>query len=203
MSMDSMSWFPPIPFHTLSTALSHLIPPRPFVKFSHTALLATAGNLLLACSLLCIVISTSSRLLFDSSGYITRSSLHTVLLVVFQHPSTFFSCCHPYRFQLFYGLGSLPILLLHKYSCGTTRFIRTHILILVSRCESGRIASILPTCALPFTITFAVCASESSLLRSPRQGMYIGLRSVIHPTSTRMFGQHIARKVKKCGPSEE
>ena len=31
---------------------------------------------------------------------------------------------------------------------------------LVSRYESGRIASFLPTCDLPFPITFAVCVSQ-------------------------------------------
>ena len=35
------SWFPPISFRTFSTTLSHLIPARPFVTFSHTALSTT------------------------------------------------------------------------------------------------------------------------------------------------------------------
>ena len=45
-------------------------------------------------------------------------------------------------------------------SFGTITFSRLHLLILVSRCESIRIASILPTCALPCPITFATCASH-------------------------------------------
>ena len=36
-SMNSVSCFPPTSFHTFSTTLSHLIPARPFVTFSHTA----------------------------------------------------------------------------------------------------------------------------------------------------------------------
>lgn len=35
-------WSPPIFIHTFSTTLSHLVPARPFVTFSHTALLATS-----------------------------------------------------------------------------------------------------------------------------------------------------------------
>ena len=38
-------WFPSVPFHTFSTALSHLTPARPFVTFSRTALTAMVGNL--------------------------------------------------------------------------------------------------------------------------------------------------------------
>ena len=47
-SADSIScWFAPISFHTFSTTLSHLIPARPFVTFSHTAPSAMAGSPLL------------------------------------------------------------------------------------------------------------------------------------------------------------
>ena len=51
----------------------------------------------------------------------------------------------------------------------------------------SRIASMLPTCALPFPVPFAMCAPKSNILRSLRQGTYIGLRSVIHllPSSMR------------------
>ena len=45
-SMDSISsWFPPISFHTFSTTLSHPIPARPSVTFSHTARPPMAGSL--------------------------------------------------------------------------------------------------------------------------------------------------------------
>ena len=45
-SMDSTSsWFPAIPFHTLSNTLSYPISARHFVTLSQTALLAMAGNL--------------------------------------------------------------------------------------------------------------------------------------------------------------
>ena len=45
-SIDSVfSWSPPNSVHILSTTLSHLIPARPFVVFSHTAISTMAGNL--------------------------------------------------------------------------------------------------------------------------------------------------------------
>ena len=71
-----------------------------------------------------------------------------------------FSCCHLHCFQLFYEL-SLPSHTPPTYSnFGAVTLIRIHILILVSRCGSVRIASILPNCGLPFPITFAMCASQ-------------------------------------------
>ena len=45
-------------------------------------------------------------------------------------------------------------------SFGTIALIRMHLLIVVSRCESVRIASIFPTCYLSFPINCAVCASQ-------------------------------------------
>ena len=38
------SLFPPVPFHTFSTTLSHLIPARHLVTFPHTAVSTMAGN---------------------------------------------------------------------------------------------------------------------------------------------------------------
>ena len=61
-SMGSISSrFLPISFHSQTTTSSHLIPAHSFVTFSHTVLSAIAGNLFLACSLLYVGISTSSR----------------------------------------------------------------------------------------------------------------------------------------------
>ena len=63
-------------------------------------------------------------------------------------------------------------------------FIRVHLLILVSRCEFVRIASISPTCGLSFPTTFAIiiCVSQEQYFNIPtRQGIaYTGLRSAIY-----------------------
>ena len=58
------SWLPPISFGALSTTLSHLIPARPFVTFSRTAILAIARKLFFGFLLTVrtpIAISTFSR----------------------------------------------------------------------------------------------------------------------------------------------
>ena len=57
------------------------------------------------------------------------------------------------------------------YSCfGTTALITIHLFILVSRCESVSIASILPACAFPFPTAFAMYASQeqSCEISAPR-----------------------------------
>ena len=91
----------------------------------------------------------SFRLSRDStcfvSGCIPSSALSTVLLVVCEHPSAFLvavicavsSCFTDFVFHSHTSLA--------YSSLGTITFIRIHILI-VSKCESVRIASILPTC---------------------------------------------------------
>ena len=67
----------------------------------------------------------------------------------------FLCCCHWwYCFQLFHQLR-VP---LPYSSFGTITFLRIHLLILVSGCDSLRITSILPICALPFSITLFMCA---------------------------------------------
>ena len=65
---------------------------------------------------------------------------------------------------------SLPMLLLHILALVLSTFIRIHLLILLPMCESVRIASILPTCALPFPIIFAMCVSQkqSFQISTPR-----------------------------------
>ena len=156
--MDSISsWFPPTSVHTFSTTLSHLIPARPCVTFSHTALSAMAGTLFFGMFLTFYCHFNFLTSLFVLSGYIPSSALDIVLLVVLEHPSTFLDSVICTDFQLFYQLRAFPSHVSPAYSSfGTITLIRIHILILVSRCESGRIASILPTCALPFPMNFAM-----------------------------------------------
>ena len=107
--------------------------------------------LFLAYSSLYIAISTFSRFYLFSSGYIPTSSLNTVLLVVLEHPSIFLAAVICTVFQLFSNFA-FPSHTSPAYSSfGTITFIKIHILILLSRCESVRIASTLPTCDLPFS----------------------------------------------------
>ena len=85
-----------------------------------------------------------------------------VLLVLLEYPQgtslaaviCTVSCC----FTNF----AFPSLTSPAYSSfGTfTFFIRLHLLILVSRCDSVRIAPVLPKCALPFPSAFGMCASQ-------------------------------------------
>ena len=56
------SWFPPIPFNTYSTTLSHLCRARSFVSFPHTALSANPPTYFWACFIYCFGIPTFSRL---------------------------------------------------------------------------------------------------------------------------------------------
>ena len=117
--------------------------------------------------------------LFVLSGYRPSSALDIVLLVL-EHPSIFLaaaictvsSCFTNFAFPS-YTTPAYP-------HFGTIILMKVHISILVSRCESVEIASILPTCDLPFPITFATVYPKSSPLRSLRQGTYTGLRSLVH-----------------------
>ena len=113
-----------------------------------------------------------------------------ILLVVLGHPNTCLvavvctvsSCSTNFAFSS------------HTSACssfGTITFIRIHILILVSRCESVRIGSILPTFALPVPIYFLCVQPKSSLLRSLRQGAYSGIRSVINPLPFESYRVHL------------
>ena len=104
--------------------------------------------------------------LFVLSGYIPSSALTTVLLVVLQHPSIFLAAVICTVFSCFTNFA-FPSHASPAYSnFDTITFIKTHLLILVSRFESVRTASILLTCALPFLIntTFAMCASQEQSL---------------------------------------
>ena len=87
-SMDSItSWLPLISFQKYSTTLSHLIPARPFVTFSRTALSATAGNLYFSVFLTSYRHFNFLTSLFVLSGYIPSSAPKNVLLVVLEHPT--------------------------------------------------------------------------------------------------------------------
>ena len=103
--------------------------------------------------------------LFVLRGCIHISVLSTVLLVVLEHPSTFLGaviCTVSGCFTNFAFPSHIP----PAYSSfDTTTFIRIHVLILVSRCESDRIASILPTCAVPFPVTFCYVCIPRAVFR--------------------------------------
>ena len=103
-SMNSISsWFPPISFHTFSTTLSHLIPALALLsRWSIQPYLLSLATFFAACCLLYVAISTFSRLLLVSSGYIPSPALNTVLPVVLEHPNTFLAAANVYCFQLFY-----------------------------------------------------------------------------------------------------
>ena len=49
---------------------------------------------------------------------------------------------------------------------GTFTFVRMHLLILVSRCESVRITSIWPTCVFTLSTTFAMCVSHERYFKT-------------------------------------
>ena len=122
---------------------------------------------------------------FVSSGYTPSSALITVSLVVLEHPSIFLAHVTRAVSSCFTNFA-FPSHTPPAYSSfGTVTVIEIHILIQVSRCESARIESILPT---RFTLSyyFSLCVHpKSSPLRSLRQSTYTGLRSVGHllPTS--------------------
>ena len=85
----SLLGFPAVTFHTLRTTLSHLIPARPLVTFSRTALLAMAGTLFFGVlfTLCCQINFLTSP--FVLGGCIPSSALGTVILVVLEHPGSF------------------------------------------------------------------------------------------------------------------
>ena len=160
-------------------ALLLLTPIHPYQRWLVTSSLAS--------SLLYIPISIFLKSLLVLSGYILSSALSSMLLVVLEHRvnSTFLSAviCTVSSSSTKFAFPShtCPA----YFSFGTITFRRRRILILVSRCESDRIAFVLPTCAVPFPITFAMCASheQSFEISAP----YTGLQSVIHllPASIR------------------
>ena len=182
--MASIScWLPSISFDTLSNTLPHRIPARPFVTYTHTVLLAIAGNLFFGMLLKYILpFQNFSHSYLFLSGCIPSPALNTLLLVVLEHPSTFSAavirtvstCLTDFAFSS----HASPA---HS-SFGTITFIRKYILILVPRCESVTIASILPTGALPFSTAPAMGVQypKSSPLRFLHGGTYFGLQSVLN-----------------------
>ena len=102
--------------------------------------------------------------LFVLSGYIPSS----VLLVVLEHPSICLAAviC---AVSSFFTNFVFPSHTSPAYSnFGTITSIRIHYLIPVSRCGSVRIASILPTCDLPFQRN--MCASQGHSFKISRSG---------------------------------
>ena len=75
-------------------------------------------------------------------------------------------------FPVFTNSAFPPHTSLAYYSFGTITLIIIHILILVSKCGSVRIASILPTVVYPFLLLSLCVHPKSSPLRSLRQGTY-------------------------------
>ena len=138
-----------VSFLNLSTTLFHLFPARPLVTFSHTALSTMAGSLVFGLFLTIYCHLTLSRL-YVSSGHIPNSALNTILLVVLEHLGIFLAAVVCTVASCFLRASTL------SHSPGQ------HLLILGSRCEPVRIASILPTCVLPSPVTFAVlCAPRA------------------------------------------
>ena len=115
-----------------------------------------------------------------------------LLLVVLEHTITFFRCCDVYCFNLVYQLSVPFPYLAAYYGFVTPTFISKYItLILVSRCECVRIASIVSTCAWPFPTSFAMCASQeqSFEISTPRCVYW----SAIGTSSSRHFHLKVTR----------
>lgn len=82
--------------------------------------------------------------LFVSSGYILNSVLNAVIIIAFEHPSI-----------------SSPALVCTAYSSfSAITFVKTHILILISRFESLGITFALSVFALPLSMPSSMCASQ-------------------------------------------
>ena len=94
----------------------------------------------------------------------------TVLLVVLEHPNIFYLRSYVLFPAVLRTSRPLPIHILH-----IPALLPSHSLGYISwslpRCESVRIASISPTCALPFPIIFAMCVSQdkSFEISTPRE----------------------------------
>ena len=126
-SMDIISfWCPPISFHTFSTTYPTIFQPS---LSSFPSILPFKFLVL--------------------SEYIPNYALNIVLLSVFEHPSIFFAAVIGTGSNFFTSF-TFPSHTSAYSSFDTITFIRIHILILVSRCESLRITSILPIYTLPF-----------------------------------------------------
>ena len=129
--------------------------------------------------------------LLVSSRYIP-SSAHSPILLELEHSSTYWAgvirTCTVYTCftNLVFPSHSTP----PYSSLGTTTFNRIHLLtlLIVSRCQSARIASILPKQA--FTRSCYSCygaPQEHSFGISTPTYMYAGLRSVVHLLSPLPF----------------
>ena len=178
--MDSASSWSPLK-KILPYFLDYVIPSysssRPFVFFSHTGPISyvwlttslfwhilfslyTANNFNFLTPLNLFQVGTFLVLLFF---LILHCSSYLLNILVYSS-----SCCHNLHcFRLFYELRvplpiQSPAYICFNFLVQSHLSERVHILILVvvPRCGSVRIASILPTWDLPFPITFAVCVSH-------------------------------------------
>ena len=132
ISLWTVSLLPPTSFHTFSTTLSHLIPARHFVTFSHTAV--KAGNLFFG-----IFFTLYCHINFVTSLFVFKWVHSQFLLVVLEHPSTFLAAAICTVSSCFTNCA-FPSHTSPAYSSfGTITFIRIHLLVLVTRCESVKI----------------------------------------------------------------
>lgn len=157
----------------LSIALSHLFPACPFVPFFHTALSTMVDNLFLDMFLTFHCPSDLLVSVFVFGGYNPNAALKVVLLVVFEHLCTFIAAIICTVFSCYTNFV-FPSHSFSAYSSsGTITFIRIYLSILVSTCESLRIMSVLPICALPSPTTLSTCASQET-------GFYITTPRFVH-----------------------
>ena len=176
--------FPPISFYILATTLSHLIPACLFYflryspisygwqpLFWHVSYFTLSFQLSHVSYLFYVGTFPFLLLLLYYSSYLRILLTAPFLATVSCISSCFTYFAFPSHVSAYSGFGTITLLIIH---------------ILVSNCESVRIASILRTCALHFPIIFFLRVyPKNIILRFQRQRMYNCLRSVIHllPTS--------------------
>lgn len=140
-----------------------LFQPSLSLLFFHTVLSTIAGNLFwhvayVILPFLCCHISLCFKWV-----HTPNSALDALFLVDFERLKCFLSFCHLYRFQLIHKLCVPFPYFLACSRFDSITFIRIYLLILVLRCASFRITSILPRCASPFPITLSICVSHAQL----------------------------------------
>ena len=139
-----------LPYLFNYSTLSHLVPARPFATFSRTTSSTMAGNLFFGMFLSLCCRFNFLISLFVLNGYLPSSALSAVVLVVLEHHRSFLACVVCTVSNCFTSFAFPSHHTPRPYSSsGAFPFIRIHVVIqlIVSRCESVRIASILPTCA--------------------------------------------------------
>ena len=147
-------------------------------------------------SLLYIAISIFIMPLFVLSGYIPSSAPSTLLLAVLEHLGVFFLSAVICAVSNWIANFAFPSYTFPAYSSfGTVKFIVIRLLMLLSRCESINNASISPTCALPFLVTWAMCVSQEQYfeISTPRYVYWctIGTYFVFSPIPTGIYRVHL------------